>query len=277
MRLSPFARQESVLLTFLHISDTHISADPEYRPPWLRHSVAHPNRGVESLLAAIGELPFAVDFILHTGDVCAEPAAENYQLARKFLDRLEQPLVLLPGNHDSARMLRDALHDGERRQVLGDDHIIVKGYHLITIDGSGADDPLAPTLAEAQIDNFAAQLSRARDGPILAAAHYPFVPTGVPWIDDSSRIQNGERLHELLAAHRERVAGVFFGHIHQVVNSFCDGITYNCCTSTWFNFTGYPGMEMTDADLLTPGGFNLVMIRGNRTAVRRYSLPMLEA
>ena len=41
------------MLTFLHISDTHISADPDYRAPWLHESVTHPNRGAESLLEAI--------------------------------------------------------------------------------------------------------------------------------------------------------------------------------------------------------------------------------
>lgn len=265
------------MLTFLHISDTHISADPEYRPHWLQKPLAHPNRRVESLLAAIKGLSFPVDFILHTGDICAEPEVENYHLARELFDRLEQPMFLLPGNHDSPQMAREILADGERRQVLDDDHKIVKGYHLISIEGGGVGDPVFPTVPEAQIDNFAALLSRAQAGPILVAAHFPFVRTGVPWIDDSARIQNGERLHELLVARRERVAGVFFGHIHQVANSFCDGISYNCCPSTWFNFTGYPGMEKADADLETPGGFNLVMIRDNRTFVRRYFLPSLEA
>lgn len=265
------------MLTFLHISDTHICADPEYRPHWLQKPVAHPNRGVEALLDAIEGLPFSFDFILHTGDICAEPEAENYLLARELLDRLEQPLYLLPGNHDSPKMAREILADGERRQVLDDDHKVINGYHLISIEAGGMGDPVFPTVPEAQIDNFAALLSRAQDGPILVAAHFPFVRTGVPWLDDGARIQNGERLHELLVARRERVAGVFYGHIHQVANSCCDGINYSCCPSTWFNFTGYPGMESADADLKTPGGFNLVMIHEYRSFVRRYFLPRLEA
>ena len=266
------------MLTFLHISDTHISADPDYRPHWLQKPLAHPNRRVETLLETIAGLPFGFDFILHTGDICAEPEAENYRVARDLLDRFEQPMFLLPGNHDSPQMARDMLADGERRRVLGDDHLVVNGYHLITIDASGGiGDPVFPTAPVEQIDNFAALLSQAQDGPILVAAHYPFVRTGVPWIDDGARIQNGERLHELLAARRERVAGVFYGHIHQVATSFCDGITYACCPSTWFSFTGFPGMQQADADLETPGGFNLVMIRDKRTFVRRYFLPPLGA
>lgn len=265
------------MLTFLHISDTHICADPDYRAPWLHKSVAHPNRGVESLLEAIKGLWFPVDFILHTGDICAEPSVENYQLARELFDRLEQPMYMLPGNHDSPQMARDILPDGERRQVLDDDHKVVNGYHLISIEGGGVGDPVFPTVPEEQIERFAALLDQAQDGPILVVAHFPFVRTGVPWIDDGARIQNGERLHELLVARREQVVGVFYGHIHQVANSFCDGITYSCCPSTWFNFTGYPGMELADADLETPGGFNLVMIRDKRTFVRRYFLPPLGA
>ena len=184
-------------------------------------------------------------------------------------------MYLLPGNHDSPQMTREILADGARRQVLDDDHKVIEGYNLVSIEGGGVGDPVFPTVPEAQIDNFDALLGRAQDGPILVAAHFPFIRTGVPWIDDGARIQNGERLHELLVARRERVAGVFFGHIHQMVTSSCDGITYNCCQSTWFNFTGYPGMKNADADLETPGGFNLVMIRENRTFVRRYGLPPL--
>ena len=264
-----------LLLTFLHISDTHISTDPDYDPHWLRHSVPHPNRGVESLLEAIQQLPFNIDFILHTGDVCAEPPEENYHLALDYLRSLEQPLFMLPGNHDSADMMREVLSDGDQRRVLGDECVTIKGYHLLTIDGSEAEDPLAPTLAEKQIEGFGDQLSQTQGDPVLVAAHYPLIKTGVPWIDDSARIQNGERIHDLLAPHHDRVVGGFFGHIHQVANSTCDGITYTCCPSTWFGFTGFPGMQAAGADLDTPGGFNLVMIRDNRSFVRRYGLPRL--
>ncbi|MCY4018921.1 MAG: metallophosphoesterase [Chloroflexi bacterium] len=260
------------MLTFLHISDTHISVDSRTGSHALFAAAPHPNRCAEALVEAIRQLPFPIDFILHTGDVCADPLRENYRLALEILGRLEQPLIFLPGNHDSLELMRDILSEGERRRVMGDGHIAIKGYHLLTIDGSGADNPLAPTLSEAQIEGFAAAASRTEDEPMLAAAHYPFIRTGVPWIDDESRVQNGERIHAILARHCPRVAGVFFGHVHQAAVSVCDGITYACCPSAWSNFAGYPGMRSAEADVGTPSGFNLVMIREKRSFIRRMFL-----
>ncbi len=261
------------MLTFLHIGDTHISVDPEIGSHELFAAAPHPNRRAEALVAAIGRLPFRIDFILHTGDVCADPQTENYRCALDILRQLQPRLIMLPGNHDSLDLMREILSDGERSLVMGDDQISVEGYHLLSIDGSGADNPLAPTLSDKQIERFADQVSRTRDEPILVAAHYPFIRTGVPWIDNQSRVQNGERIHDILARHRQRVLGVFFGHIHQAVNSVCDGITYTCCPSAWSNFAGYPGMGSAEADVGTPGGFNLVMIRENRSFIRRLFLP----
>jgi len=265
------------MLNFLHISDTHISVDSKIGSHELFAAAPHPNRCAEALVGAIRQLPFQIDFILHTGDVCADPLPENYRLALEILRPLEQPLIMLPGNHDSLELMREILSDGERRRVMGDDHIAIRGYHLLTIDGSGADDPLAPTLSEEQIERFAAALSRTQDEPLLAAAHYPFIRTGVPWIDEQSRIQNGERIHDILTRHRGQVAGVFFGHIHQAAVSVCDGVTYACCPSAWSNFAGYPGMASAEADPGTPGGFNLVMIRENRSFIRRIFIPAKDA
>lgn len=265
------------MLSFLHISDTHISVNTKIGSHELFAAAPHPNHSAEALVGAIRRLPYQIDFILHTGDVCADPLPENYHRALEILRHLEQPLILLPGNHDSLDMMREILSDGERRRVMGDDHIAIKGYHLLSIDGSGADNPLAPTLSDSQIERFAAQASRTRDEAMLVAAHYPLIRTGVPWIDDQSRVQNGERIHDILTLHRQQVAGVFFGHIHQAAVSVCDGITYTCCPSAWSNFAGYPGLVSAEADAGTPSGFNLVMIRENRSFIRRVFLPANDA
>ena len=265
----------ALLLTFLHISDTHISSDPEYHPPWIPESVAHPNRGTELLLDAIKALPFAFDFILHTGDVCADPHEADYTCARELLMQFPGPLYLLPGNHDSAEHMEAILHDGQALHVLRDAHVEVSGYHLVTLDTNGPGDAHAPCLRDAQITWFAEALDAVGDQPIIAAMHHSPIATGVPWLDDHMRIQNGDRIQRILQTHRDKLAGVFHGHIHQQAEAHKDGVLYICCPSTWSNLAGYPGAREGIADLLTPGGFNLVMLSGNRSFVRRYNLPRL--
>ena len=274
-QLGVLLSEAALLLTFLHISDTHISGDPDYHPPWIPESVAHPNRGTELLLEAIQGLPFAFDFILHTGDVCADPDEADYFCARDLLLQLPKPIYLLPGNHDSADYMEAILHDGCKLHVLRDADVEVSGYHLVTLDTNGPGDAHAPRLRDEQIEWFADTLGAAGDRPIIAAMHHSPIETGVPWLDDHMRIQNGDRIQRILRAHRDGLAGVFHGHIHQQVEAHKDGVLYICCPSTWSNLAGYPGMREGIADPLTAGGFNLVMLRGNRSFVRRYNLPSI--
>ncbi len=263
------------MLTFLHISDTHISGDPAYCPPWETEPTRHPNLNVERLLEAILALPFTFDFILHTGDVCADPLEENYHAAREILLRFPMPMYCLPGNHDSFEMMRDFLHDGQELHALGDDRVEIGKHQLVTLDSNGQGDAHAPTISEGQIQAFAARLKAADGQPVIVAAHHPIIKTGIPWVDDEMRLQNGERIHQLLMARRDWLAGVFHGHIHQSVNAHSDGVMYVCCQSTWTNLAAYPGLAgRNEKDELTPGGFNLVMLRGSRSFVRRFHLPL---
>jgi Icc protein len=263
------------LLTFLHISDTHISADPAYHPPAIPDSLPHPNHGVERLLEAIDGLPFEIEFILHTGDVCADPHEKDYHCARELLSQLSQPLYLLPGNHDSAQLMEDILHDGEQLRVLRDAHVQLEGCHLLTLDSNGEGDIHAPNLRDEQIEWFAEQLESISDQPIIVGLHHALIETGVPWIDEQMRVQNGGRIQRLLQQHQHSITGVFYGHIHQMTTSVSGGVMYICCPSTWSNLAAYPGLKESEPDLNTAVGFNLVMLRDNHTFVRRYSLPLL--
>ena len=260
--------------TFLHISDTHISGDADYCPPWETTPPPHPNAGVERLLAAITGLPFAFDFILHTGDVCADPLAENYRAARQLLLRFPTPMYLLPGNHDSAEMMRDLLHDGRELHALGDERLELGDCQLVTLDTNDPGDPHAPTLSDDRVDAFAQRMAATDGQPTIVAAHHPLIETGVPYLDDEMRVQNGERIHQILLEYRSQLAGVFYGHIHQSTATQSDGIMYLSCQSTWTNLAAYPGLlRNPEKDELTPGGFNLVMLRGSRSFIRRYHLP----
>ena len=262
------------MLTFLHISDTHISGDPAYHPPWMPETAPHPNRGVELLLDAIERLSFDFDFILHTGDVCADPKEADYESARELLQQLPGPIYLLPGNHDSADLMEDMLHDGRKLNVLRDALIKVSGCQLVSLNTAEQGDTHAPVLCEGQLFWLADALDAAGDNLTIVAMHHSPIETGVPWLDEHMRIQNGQRVHDILAAHRDKLAGVFHGHIHQQTLSHCDGVAYVCCPSTWSNLAGHPEVYEGLPDPLTPAGFNLVMLRGRSAFVRRCSLPL---
>lgn len=258
------------MLTFIHISDTHISSIPDYHPHWVHESVSHPNIAVEKLIDAINSLSFEIDFILHTGDVCADPTQEDCCTARDLLGQFNPPVYMIAGNHDSGELMAQHIHDGENLHVVRDMCVKIKGYDLIALDTNGVGDAHAPTVRDAQIGWFADKLFEA--DKMIVAMHHPLIPTGVDWIDNNMRVQNGEQLHDLLKNHTERLSGVFHGHIHQPTNSYADGVMYVSAPSSWYNLQADPTTQTDLDDLLMPAGFNLVMIRQNRTFIRRYVL-----
>ena len=260
------------MTTFLHISDTHISGDPDYRPHWQPPGSVHPTIGAGRLLDAISRLPYEVDFVLHTGDVCADPHEEDYVRAREMLDALPMPVVLLPGNHDSGDLLQTHLHDGRRRHVLLDGRMRLGGLHILALDTSGGENNHAPTLRDSQLDWLDAALADCADGRVIVAAHHPLLETGVPYLDESMRVQNGAAAHGILARRCHKIACVLHGHIHQPTISGADGISYICCPSTWNSHGAYPGMTENVDDRLCPAGYNLVMLRGGRMFVRRCAI-----
>ena len=260
--------------SFVHISDTHLSADPAYHPPWLPQPLPHPAIGAEALLQAVNGLPFDIDFVLHTGDLCADPYEADYHVAREWLLRFKAPVFVLPGNHDSAEFMRRIVPDGDKLRALLDDRAVINGIHLVTLDTNGGGDDHAPTLGEAQIDALAANLRGAAGAPIIVAMHHPLVESGISWLDDKMRVQNGERAHQMISRHRSQILGVFHGHIHQPVSMQCDGISYFSVPSTWSNLMAYPGLEGDVADLDMPPGFNLVLARAGRVFIRRFALSL---
>jgi 3',5'-cyclic AMP phosphodiesterase CpdA len=72
-------------LTLLHISDLHFG--PPYMPP------------VGEALAAIAP-SLAPDAVIISGDFTQRAREDQFAAARQFIDRLPQPQIVIPGNHD---------------------------------------------------------------------------------------------------------------------------------------------------------------------------------
>ena len=113
-----------IILTFVHLSDTHISSDPDYGRPETPHTT---QQGARALVQQVNALPFKVDFILHTGDVVYDPELEPYHTARDILGQLQQPVYYVRGNHDYSA--------GLQRVLLGQDTAKDPFYYEFEVNG----------------------------------------------------------------------------------------------------------------------------------------------
>lgn len=229
-----------------------------------------------------------VDGVIHTGDLLNDGDRSDYSgdsliIAEELLSNLRLPIFLINGNHDDAGDLSRLPYimlpqrfDAERWPLAGVHR--VGDVMLIALDarGDAAIDP-AGLLPEAQLAALQKELSlcQQQSRRALIFLHYPPLALDCLWLDRSMLLSNGEKLHKLLAKYHNQVSAVLFGHIHQSLQQWVDGVLYCAAGSTAFAFKNWPqqaepGIETGDSD---EAGhvihFNYLSLTGDQIIIRQ--------
>jgi 3',5'-cyclic-AMP phosphodiesterase len=256
------------ILTFVHISDTHIPVDPDDST---RDGVREAYTGAQALVDQLHTLPFTPDFVLHTGDVTYRRDAAAYDVAKTILDAIEVPVYYVAGNCDIAEDLQRVLM-GRETPITPYLHYEaeVKGVQIAVIDTNGPAPFPAGFVTEDQLAWLGGLCTAKDDRPLIIAMHHNPIMGGVPWLDDVAGIKNSDALHAAILPAKDRLRGVFFGHIHQNIDIYRDGILYCSTLSSWTQFQGWPGQaELLYAPDEGPG-FSVVTIYPGQTVMRRH-------
>jgi Icc protein len=262
------------LIRFVHISDTHISPDPNYTRPgadvtsWA---------GALALVDQLNNLPFTPDFILHTGDVAFDPYPEAYAACLDILGRVRCPIYYVAGNHDDSPAIQRIML--QRSEPLPTLHYAfeVNGVQIVCVDSNGPVDPPAGYMTDDQLEWLRGQCRPDDERPLVIAVHHNVLPVGVPWLDNFMGIRNGEMFHQAILPARDRIRGVFHGHVHQNIEVIRDGILYSAALSSWTQFHAWPGLAETLTDEGAEPGFSVVTVTETQTFIRRhrFALPRL--
>lgn len=191
------------------ISDTHVCAEGTRL-----YGRIDTNAGLARAIDTVNRLRPRPDLVLMTGDLAESGQPAQYAMLRKLLARLEIPLRVLPGNHDSRENLRAAFADhgylgrGEflhHAAELGPLTLIALDTQVPGEDGG--------TLCAERLAWLERELERSRGRPTLVAMHHPPVPIGVDWLDRSN-CANAEGLAGVVSRHPQ-VERILSGHVHR--------------------------------------------------------------
>lgn len=261
---------------FVHISDSHLGPTAEYS----RHGF-RPQPAVARAVALINALSTPPDFVIHTGDVVTDPDDASYRRAAKIFSELKVPLYFVTGNHDRAREIQRHMPLGPRQMLTKDPDVLsfvfeVKVYRFLVLDARGSDeiDPHG-VLSEAQLD-VVREEATAVGPPLTIFMHFPVLPMNSVWMDINMLVLNGEALHQVLLPARDRLRGVFYGHVHQSMQTMRDGILYTAVPSLFAQFTAWPNDAdiREDPDYLP--GFNFVHLLPDQTIIHQHTFPRPE-
>lgn len=261
------------IVYFVHISDTHIGPHRGYT----RHD-HEPYSCAERVVEIINSLPTRPDFVVHTGDVVYHPNPDAYRLAAQVFGKLQVPIYYVVGNHDRARDIHHFLPMGPKEELIADRETLcyaftVKGYRFLVLDGRG-DDEIDPHgfLGEAQLD--VVRREATPEGPPLTVfTHYPALPLNSIWMDAHMLTIDGHKLHEALLPARDRLRGVFYGHVHQPMQTQRDGILYVSGPSVFAQFLAWPDDIDVQFDTLAPPGYGFVHLIPGQTIIHQHTFP----
>ena len=263
-------------MRFVHISDTHIGPTADFS-----HYGHAPLPNLEFIVDAVNALRFPVDFVLHGGDVVEDGSEEAYRLAQRALSRLRVPVLYVAGNHDNPPALQRIILGKEPSQERMDYATVVDGIHVVVLDTRGPQDPTG-MLTNHQITRLR-EICTPKGPPLVIALHHPPLDLdclwlAVGWATPEGRkptmlLDQGPAFLEALSPARERIRGVFFGHVHRSYQIMHRGILFSSAPSGFAQLLTWPDADYPNASPDEPAGFSLVTIDQDKTTISQHALP----
>ena len=258
---------------FVQITDTHIGPSRAY--------TRHGHRALpcaEAVVELINRLPVQPDFVIHTGDVVTDPDPVSYRLAAETFARLRAPIYFVNGNHDRAADIHHFLPMGPKTDRYADRNVLaysfdVKGYRFLVLDGRGPDEIDPQGILSGTQLAWLKQETQPEGPPLTIFLHYPALLLDSPWMDANMRLLNGQTFHDALLPAAGRLRGVYYGHVHQHMQTLRDGVLYVAAASVFAQFGAWPTDIITRYYLERPPGFNFVHLMPDQTIVHQHSFP----
>lgn len=260
------------MIRFIHLSDTHIATSKSFAN-YGHATYAH----LERLVEVINNLPYDYDFILHSGDVTERGDATAYQNARELLAQLRKPVYYLTGNHDDSLTMERVLLEVKQPKMKHYYAFVLNGIQVIALDSKGTVDP-SGYLDPAQLE-FLKSFCTADSLPLVIWLHHQPLKLGIYWLDEhifqdndgAMYLTNYEEFQAILRPIRDRVRGIFFGHIHRAIQTVHDGILYSSAPSTFGQIAAYPSIQTPIATPDEAPGYCLVTVDEHGAQVQQYT------
>lgn len=260
----------SKLIRFIHISDTHIGPNKDFEQYGVNtYSCA------QKLIAALNSLPFQPDFVVHTGDVTTDPSDAAYQLSQELFSTLKYPIYYATGNHDTSKDIKQYLQMGDKTdlsETLNSYYFDQGNIRFMALDARGPDeiDPHGQ-ISEDQINIVKEQLERENKHFVLIL-HYPPIALDSPWLNENMLILEGDKFHNLLSGHAEKILSVQLGHVHRGIDVVKDSVRYGAVGSSFIQFRSYSSDNEVLFESTGESYFDIVTITNNTIITKHHAV-----
>jgi 3',5'-cyclic AMP phosphodiesterase CpdA len=131
--------------------------------------------------------------------------------------------------------------------------------------------PYRGKISDEQLRWLSGLCSAPDERPLIVALHHPVLPMGSRAWDEVMNLIDGDAFHRALLPARDRIRGVFSGHVHQNTDIVRDGIPYFTGLSSWYQIENYPNQTELTRETFSDPGFSVVLVTRDQLYVRRHT------
>ena len=205
----------NMTLDFVHISDTHISAnraDTSYK------ALSSSAFLLKDMVNQINKIK-GLDFVMFSGDLVDSASYENYELYYTTLSKLKYPSLNAFGNHDfygdmTKEQVLETVKEHNKNYIFDDTYYAITpktDYRIIVLDSTIKNQNTSNgRLSPEQLKFLDNELMENQDKVVVIVMHHPSVE---PFVSVDHSLLNANEFNEILLKYKNPIV-VLSGHYH---------------------------------------------------------------
>jgi len=249
-------------MKFIHMSDIHLGT------PGMLVEGIDPHTRLARAFGHIAEHHNDAALLVITGDLTHWADPEAYEALKQALKIVPVPVRLMVGNHDARDAFLTAFPDHPRDANGYINHTDETPEGRFIYCDTIAPKTHAGHFGPDRLAWLAAQLEEVQRAFVFF--HHNPLHLGDPSTDMLSIVDEDQGpLRAVLKAHRDKIAHLFFGHVHEPLCGTLAGIPFSGVPSTVHQ--AIPNLEMSDVSAMGPmePSYRVVLIRGEDVVIHQ--------
>jgi Icc protein len=208
-------------IKFIHITDTHLlnSAEETF------HRL-NTKENLERVLANSQASYPHIDFFLFTGDISQTGTAKSYALFKSVIQKYDQPVYCVPGNHDKPKLLQCIIPESPASSI----NIVDLGKFSLVLLNSWVDGEHHGVVTQHCLQQLDDHLKNSVEQFNIIAIHHPPVDINSKWLDELG-LHNQAEFLQVINKYSQKIL-LICGHVHQEIDLQLDNLRLLATPST---------------------------------------------
>jgi Icc protein len=230
------------MITILQLSDIHLFSTKDQV-----YNDSNPYTNLKKVIDHLIKDKVNFDFLVLSGDLSNDFTTQSYDLLKSEVDRLQKKYYIIPGNHDDLRVMSVIFNIGNKKDSF--DYSIKKDDWSFYFLDSTVPPSIHGEILDSQLEALKTFLANNSNLNIVIFMHHHPLDSESPHMNQYI-LKDKDAFMDIIKGF-PCVKGVFFGHIHQVLEKKINNTLFASAPSTFYQIA--PGLVDFKVEKTSPG------------------------